>query len=208
LKNIAIPREALAAGKVPGLEQQRTHLKLLTTIVATADEWSVARFELLASALQLRSGDGSLLFAVAAREREPLEAGAPVLLTVLPEEFDDMWSVAVGKRTAKEPEERGAGFGSHGVPIDWPRQISITEALEASPGRGRFIADCSLDCLTDLTSDRLVVSGSLMGHQAAGARSPDGGALASVHVYVRNVAIWLALLETDERDGPVVKLRF
>jgi hypothetical protein len=55
---------------------------LQTTIVTSRDDWAIARFELLANCLRLqKDGFGTPLFAVTARDREPLEAVDPVLST-------------------------------------------------------------------------------------------------------------------------------
>jgi hypothetical protein len=60
-------------------------------------------------------------------------------------------------------------------------------AFEASPGKGRFIAECSVYHFAGNSSDHAALS--------------EPMALASVRIYVRNVATWLALLESDESDS-------
>jgi hypothetical protein len=59
--------------------------------------------------------------------------------------------------------------------------------FEASPGKGRFIAECSFYHFADASGDHAVLG--------------EPTALASVRIYVRNVATWLALLESDESES-------
>jgi hypothetical protein len=181
-------------------------LRLRTAVVTTCDEWSVARFELLAS-FKLKSSGGNFLFAVAAREREPLEACDPVLVTVHPGHFDEMWLSAVGEGAAKRPEECEATSDTHGVPIDWPRRIDLKAACEASPGKGRFIADCSLSLIHRFQLESTDGRPNGVQQPAGAPMLLEGADLVSVYVHVRNVAIWLALLESDERESPARELR-
>jgi len=65
---------------------------LQTTSVTGYDDWSIARFELLANFLrQQRNGSGVPLFAVTARDRGPLDTPDPVLATLPRSDFDEMW---------------------------------------------------------------------------------------------------------------------
>jgi len=69
---------------------------LQTTIPATADDWSIARFELLAKVLKAeRDIDGQPLFDVKVRDRDPLGAPDSVLSALDTSDFDEMWLFAV-----------------------------------------------------------------------------------------------------------------
>jgi hypothetical protein len=69
---------------------------LQTTIPTTADDWSVARFSLLAQFLrEQQSADGGPLFEVTARDRENHGAPDPVLSTLDQSDFDEVWLFAV-----------------------------------------------------------------------------------------------------------------
>lgn len=71
-------------------------LLLQTTIPTTADDWSIARFSLLANRLRAeRDRDGQPLFDVVARDREPLGAPDSVISTLDRSDFDEMWLFAV-----------------------------------------------------------------------------------------------------------------
>ena len=79
---------------------------LQTTIVATRDDWSIARFELLANFLrQQTDSSGNPLFAVTARDREPVDAADPVLATLDRSDFDELWLFAVDTGAGLRPEE-------------------------------------------------------------------------------------------------------
>lgn len=76
----------------------RTPVKILlqTTIVPTADDWSIARFSLLEALLVAATGeDGRPLYAVTARDRGPVDAPDPVLSTLDESDFDQLWLFAV-----------------------------------------------------------------------------------------------------------------
>jgi hypothetical protein len=69
---------------------------LQTTIPPTADDWSIARFSLLARLLrEQRSADGQPLFEVTARDRDPPGAADSVLSTLDQSDFDQLWLFAV-----------------------------------------------------------------------------------------------------------------
>jgi hypothetical protein len=69
---------------------------LQTTIPPTADDWSIARFSLLAGSLrEQRDADGLALFEVTARDRDPLDAPDSVLSTLDQSDFDQLWLFAV-----------------------------------------------------------------------------------------------------------------
>ena len=68
---------------------------LQTTIVPTADDWSIDRFQLLSSFLSAQTdASGKRLFDVTARDRESAETD-PVLATLQRSDFDEMWLFAV-----------------------------------------------------------------------------------------------------------------
>jgi hypothetical protein len=70
---------------------------LQTTIPTTVDDWSIARFSLLADFLRsLKSEDGSPAFEVKVRDRENDKDGNdPVLSTLDSSDFDEIWLFAV-----------------------------------------------------------------------------------------------------------------
>jgi hypothetical protein len=68
---------------------------LQTTIVPTADDWSIARFQLLSSFLSLqKDATGKPAFEVTARDRESADID-PILSTLQRSDFDEMWLFAV-----------------------------------------------------------------------------------------------------------------
>jgi hypothetical protein len=69
---------------------------LQTTIPTTADDWSIARFSLLARHLgEQRDSAGSPVFTVTARDRDPLGAPDRVLAKLDTSDFDQLWLFAV-----------------------------------------------------------------------------------------------------------------
>jgi hypothetical protein len=69
---------------------------LQTTIPTTADDWSIARFELLASFLrEQQDSAGKRLFDVTARDRDPVDGPDSVLSTLDRSDFDELWLFAV-----------------------------------------------------------------------------------------------------------------
>jgi len=69
---------------------------LQTTIPPTADDWSIARFSLLARSLrEERGADGLALFEVTARDRDPTGAPDSVLSALDRSDFDQLWLFAV-----------------------------------------------------------------------------------------------------------------
>jgi hypothetical protein len=69
---------------------------LQTTIPATVDDWSIARFSLLTGLLRdQRDSDGAPVFDVTARDRAPLGAPDPVLASLGESDFDEAWLFAV-----------------------------------------------------------------------------------------------------------------
>jgi hypothetical protein len=79
---------------------------LQTTIVSSRDDWSIARFALLADFLrEQKDGRGNPLFAVTARDRDQLEAVDPVLSALHFSDFDEIWLFAVDTGAGLGPEE-------------------------------------------------------------------------------------------------------
>jgi hypothetical protein len=79
---------------------------LQTTIVATQNDWSIARFSLLSSFLrQQKDSADRPLFAVTARDRESGGAPDPILSTLDRSDFDEMWLFAVDTGDGLSPEE-------------------------------------------------------------------------------------------------------
>jgi hypothetical protein len=69
---------------------------LQTTIPATADDWSIGRFGLLANFLRMqRTAEGQPLFDVTTRDRDPLNRPDSVLSTLDRSDFHEMWLFAV-----------------------------------------------------------------------------------------------------------------
>jgi hypothetical protein len=69
---------------------------LQTTIPAASDDWSIARFSLLANSLRReRDSDQQPLFNVTVRDRDPLGAPDSVLSGLERSEFDELWLFAV-----------------------------------------------------------------------------------------------------------------
>ena len=69
---------------------------LQTTIPQTEDDWSIARFHALAEFLRdQRDGSGQKLFAVTARDRDPLNKPDSVLSKLDQSDFDELWLFAV-----------------------------------------------------------------------------------------------------------------
>jgi hypothetical protein len=234
-------------------------LELQTRIVTTRDDWSLARFELLASISREKNDDfESRLFAVTTCGREPLEAANPVLSILYRGDFEEVWLSTVDTGAAfRQREYVGSPgqFRSTGpTVIPAPtmscgssrlRQISVSYALtsgrpptllcscrvalargaahgqedrdalvirngfnlavafECSRGRGRFIAECRLHRFAEDNFDLQWAHPSFVNEPAGVPMLRDPAAVASVRVYVRNVATWLALLESDEWESLV-----
>jgi hypothetical protein len=77
---------------------KRAPIKILlqTTIQTAADDWSIARFSLLAQLLRdQKNPDGTPLFAVTMRDREAPGMPDPLLSALDHSDFDEMWLFAV-----------------------------------------------------------------------------------------------------------------
>lgn len=171
---------------------KRMSIRLRTTIVTTRVDWSVARIELLADFLrEEKAGFRTTLFAATISDTEPVESDDPFLSIVDREAFAAMWLAAIETGAGLRPEGCTTISQSCGVDrgllvastvID--KLFKLAMAFEASPETGRFIAECSFYHVAEDCGDHAMW------------REPTG--LASVRIYVRNVATWLALLESDE----------
>lgn len=83
-----------------------TRILLQTTIVPTADDWSIDRFQLLTNYLRgQRDAGGNALFAVTARDRATADGIDPVLATLHESDFDEMWLFAVDTGQGLKPPE-------------------------------------------------------------------------------------------------------
>ena len=82
---------------------------LQTTIPTTDDDWSIARFSLLAKLLrEQQDAEGRRLFDVTARDRDPLGAPDSVLSTLDRSGFDELWLFAVDVGNGLTEEDCGA----------------------------------------------------------------------------------------------------
>jgi hypothetical protein len=92
---------------------------LQTTIPTTPDDWSIARFDLLAQFLrEQRDEGGKILFEVISRDRDGLGAPDRILSALDQRDFDEMWLFAVDTGEGLTAEDcaaitrfRGAGRG-------------------------------------------------------------------------------------------------
>ena len=79
---------------------------LQTTIPTTADDWSIARFSLLASHLQsIQDASGQQLFEVTSRDRDTLGTPDSVLSTLDQRSFDQLWLFAVDVGDGLMPDD-------------------------------------------------------------------------------------------------------
>jgi hypothetical protein len=82
---------------------------LQTTIPATVDDWSIARFSLLAEFLRGRqNAHGAPMFEITVRDRENRGAPDPVLSSLDQSRFDEMWLFAVDVGDGLSPGECAA----------------------------------------------------------------------------------------------------
>ena len=79
---------------------------LQTTIPTTADDWSIARFSLLASHLQsIQDASGQQLFEVTSRDRDTLGTPDSILSTLDQRSFDQLWLFAVDVGDGLMPDD-------------------------------------------------------------------------------------------------------
>jgi len=176
------------------LQSERMNIRLQTTIVTTREDWSAARIELLMDFLrEEKDGFRTALFASAASDTEPLESADPLLSILDREDFNAMWSAAIDTGAGLRPgceaisQSRRSDQGLLVTSKGAGKGFKLAMAFEASPGKGRFIAECSFYHFADDLGDQAILR--------------ELTALASVRIYVRNVATWLALLEIDESES-------
>lgn len=82
---------------------------LQTTIPQTADDWSIARFSLLASQLRnAQTNTGDPQFEITARDRDPIGAPDSVLCALDQSDFDQLWLFAVDVGQGLTPDDCGA----------------------------------------------------------------------------------------------------
>ncbi len=82
---------------------------LQTTIVPTADDWSIARFSQLGQLLAAQvTADGQRLYDVTLRDRDPPGAPDSVLSTLDHSDFDQLWLFAVDVGDGLTHEDCGA----------------------------------------------------------------------------------------------------
>jgi hypothetical protein len=75
---------------------KRINILLQTTIPATEDDWSIARFSSLAALLREQTNaQGHRIFDVTTRDRDPLGAPDSLLSKLDQSDFDEMWLFAV-----------------------------------------------------------------------------------------------------------------
>src|SRR5260370_38718057 len=85
----------------------RKTILLQTTIPATQDDWSIARFRLVSEYLDgLEASDGSKLFVVTARDRNG--ARDSVLPRIDETDFDELWLFAVDTGSGLTAEDCAA----------------------------------------------------------------------------------------------------
>lgn len=79
---------------------------LQTTIPATQDDWSIARFDMLRAFLAgLKDEGGNPVFAVTARDRAPLGSADPVLAGLDKSDYEALWLFAVDAGDNLTPED-------------------------------------------------------------------------------------------------------
>ena len=86
-----------------------TRVLLQTTIPTTEDDWSIARFSLLAGLLaELRGADGAPVFEVVARDRATANSSDPLLSALDQSDFAAAWIFAVDTGEGLDADECAA----------------------------------------------------------------------------------------------------
>lgn len=86
---------------------QPVNVLLQTTIEPTANDWHIGRFSMLRDYLaSLTAADGSPLFRVTARDRDPVGAPDSVLSTLDRSPYDQLWLFAVDIGNGLDDEDR------------------------------------------------------------------------------------------------------
>lgn len=84
-----------------------SNILLQTTIEPTANDWHIGRFSLLRDYLaMLTAPDGSRLFQVAARDRDPVDGSDSVLASLDRSPYDQLWLFAVDTGNGLTDEDR------------------------------------------------------------------------------------------------------
>jgi hypothetical protein len=188
-------------------------IKLRTRILTTREDWCVARIELLGDfQREHKEGPGTALFAVAAADREPLESADPFLSILDRDEFDAMWLAAADPGVDLSLEKYEGSSRSHrgdrGLLLtskDIGRRFNVAMAFETSAPKGRLIVECNFQHLADHPRDLRRRGQTYLDEPEGGATLCEPVAPTSVRIYVRNVATWRALLESDELESLAVK---
>jgi hypothetical protein len=85
------------------------NILLQTTIEPTANDWHIGRFSMLREYLAaLTAPDGSRLFTVTTRDRDPVGAPDPVLASLDRSAYDELWLFAVDTGDGLRDDERAA----------------------------------------------------------------------------------------------------
>lgn len=88
------------------MDRRPVRILLQTTIPATEDDWSIARFSKLSALLDAqRDAQGRPIYEVTTRDRGPLGAPDPVLSTLDDSDFDQLWLFAVDTGDGLAPED-------------------------------------------------------------------------------------------------------
>jgi hypothetical protein len=83
------------------------NILLQTTIEPTENDWHIGRFSMLRDYLSsLKAADGSPLFNITARDRDPVGAPDSVLATLDRSRYDELWLFAVDVGNGLEDEDR------------------------------------------------------------------------------------------------------
>jgi hypothetical protein len=86
---------------------QPVNVLLQTTIEPTANDWHIGRFSMLRDYLaSLTAADGSPLFRVTARDRDPVGAPDPVLSSLDRSQYDQLWLFAVDTGNGLDDADR------------------------------------------------------------------------------------------------------
>jgi hypothetical protein len=88
------------------MNQRPIRILLQTTIPTIADQWSIARFSLLATHLRsIKDGSGRSVFDVTARDRDAPGTPDRVLSAIDQSDFDQMWLLAVDSGDGLTPTD-------------------------------------------------------------------------------------------------------
>lgn len=86
---------------------QPINVLLQTTIEATENDWHIGRFSMLRDYLSsLKAPDGTPMFRVTARDRDPVSAADSVLSSLDRSDYDELWLFAVDVGNGLDDEDR------------------------------------------------------------------------------------------------------